>query len=400
MDRRGYAIVVYVTRPEMASNQGRILRTMSMARTIALVPQGMDASSLKTSFDEVIIGHSMAWVHMDTYQSILFLEEGWVPQSQMDRIFLSPKPSMSSKDPMLLLIEPSRFIPLPTDTSGLISTLVSAGLKWGQVDTRMFHRVVTRPSSSRGLVEHLRSILEPILGSLGDVDSILRNYEPIFQQAMTTKESNPSSNYELLEAYGDRFLGGQYTWLLLETPGVITPDQVTKITSYFQDRTRLAQLTSHLGLVPFIVLGKGQKMDSKIQSDVLEAFIATIGIVWQKARRVGNQAMKLFVLKVFSTYFNIEPERYLILYENPKTSLKNLAEELRMNRDKIIVSSPQEQGGKIVIIVSYDNHVLGRGEILTRGLYRDTAVDMATRAAFQDAIEKRTLQQLASTMNA
>lgn len=402
MNRRGYAIVVSVSIPERALPQGRALRVMSRAKTVAIIPRGVDPDPLRSAFDEVHVGGPMDWISMDRFQSILFLEEGWIPTSQMDRLFLTPMPAMKDRDPILLLLEPSRFIPPQDGVQGLVSAMIGAGLEWSSINP---HGLLSRPGISMApkpgppqqFLDHLSNILKPILQPLGDVESIIRTYGSLFQQAMVTKESDPSSNYELMEAYGDRFLGGQYPWLLLQTPGIITPDQVTKISSYFQDKVRLSQLVENLGLVPFIILGPRQRLDTKIQSDIIEALIAAIGIAWQKAGGLGNQAMELFVLKIFDTYFQIEPERYMILYENPKTSLKNLAEELRLNRDKIVTSSPQEQRGEMMVIVSYDGHLLGKGRVKTAGIYRDTAVDMATKAAYQDALEKGVLRELAST---
>jgi hypothetical protein len=83
-----------------------------------------------------------------------------------------------------------------------------------------------------------------------------------------------------MEAYGDRFLNGAYVWVLLDTPGIIIPDQVTKISLYFQDKFRLAEICDRLFLGPYIVLGDSATMGVKIKSDVIEALIACIAITW------------------------------------------------------------------------------------------------------------------------
>ncbi len=404
MNRRGFAIVVQVQNVETSIVQGRALRLMSRARTIALTTSSLDATSrdrISKAYDEVVNGDSVAWIGMDRFRSILWMEEGAMPQAQMDRIFLIRMPAFNVESPRMILIEPSRFIlkalgPGATN-EGLIPLLREMGFTWTPMKVQSLVQMGARPMMipRPNLKAHLISILEPILGP--NVTPILDAYEPLFQQAFITKESNPASNYELMEAYGDRFLGGQYSWLLLETPGVITPDQVTKISSYFQDRMRLAQLAKHLDLVRHIVLAPGQSMDTKIQSDVVEALIAAIGIAWQKASMKGDWAMKMFILKVFSTYFHVEPNRYIVLYENPKTRLKNMVEGYRLDRTKLVSSPPQEQDGEILITVSYNGQPLGQGRVRMQGLYRDTAVDMAEKAAYEDALEKESLQRLVAS---
>lgn len=400
MNRNGFAIVVPVHNVETAIVQGRSLRIMSRAWTIALTGSNLMDQRLKDAYDEVVEGDPMDWVAMDRFSAILWMDEGLHPMVQMDRIFLTPMPAHSAGAPRLILIEPSRFILRMLDPGSsnvdLIRILDKNGLTWSMIETDGILSATPGPALSMraNLMEHLGDLLEPILG---DTRDILKSYAPLFLQAFITKEANPGANYDLMEAYGDRFLGGQYSWLLLETPGVMTPDQVTKISSYFQDKVRLAQLAEYLGLVDHIVLARGQALDPKIQSDVVESLIAAIGITWQKARGRGNWAMKTFVLKIFNTYFHIDPSRYRILYENPKTRLKELVEALSLDRTKLTVSPPQEQDGEILVVISYDRQPIGYGRVKMMGLYRDTVIAMADRAAHQDALERESLQRLISS---
>lgn len=249
------------------------------------------------------------------------------------------------------------------------------------------------------LRRHLLIILEPILGSR--TRDVLEKYISLYQQAFVTSDANPASNYELLEAYGDRFLAGQYTWLIIRTPGIISADQVTKISSHFQNRYSLEQVCDYLELTPYIIVGENETLSTDTKSDVIEALIAAIGISWQNMYKRGDEAMRVFVSKVWRSVFTIDPERYLLLYEDPKTRFKELTEQLQANRSLIRtttrITPPQENGGEVIVTVLYGQYPVGVGRVSTQGMYRDTAVKLAERAAYLDALEKNSIQLLLNT---
>lgn len=257
-------------------------------------------------------------------------------------------------------------------------------------------------SKSTSFRNHLESILRPILGS--KIGPVLDKYGSLYQQAFTTSTANPASNYELLEAYGDRFLAGQYAWLLIRTPGIVSADQVTKISSHFQNRYSLEQVCDYLKLAPYIITGRGENLNIDTKSDVIEALIAAIAISWQNMYKKGDEAVRAFVFKVWKTIFKIDPARYLILYEDPKTRFKQLTEQLQVNRSlvrtDIRTTPPQEGGGEIIVTVLYNNYPVGIGRASTQGVYRDTAVKAAERLAYIDALEKNSLQLLLNTQTA
>ena len=233
----------------------------------------------------------------------------------------------------------------------------------------------------------LTDILLPILGERTSV--VLDRMWTMYAQCFVHKSANPAVNYELLEAYGDQFLAGFYTWILIDTPGIITPDQVTKISDFFQNRFALERICDALSLTDYIV--SKDPIDTKMKSDIVEALIAAIGVSWQRVANRGNWAMNKFIRTIYDTYFTIEPERYQILYGNPADRMKALVEQSYLNRSLLRVAPPQEVNGEIVISVYYDQFLLGTGKATLTGVYRDTAIENARRAAYIDALDRNTL---------
>lgn len=267
---------------------------------------------------------------------------------------------------------------------------------------RMYRNTyIMTANKTRDLRRHLAVILGPILGER--THDVLDKYIGLYQQAFTTKEANPVANYELLEAYGDRFLAGQYAWLLIRTPGIIMPDQVTKISSHFQNEFALDQVCDFLELTRYIVLGRGESLSTAIKSDVVEALIGAIGISWQNTHRRGDAAMRSFIFRVWNQIFNIDVQNYRLVYEDPKTRFKQLVEQLQVNRNLITsttrTTSPQEGRGDLIVTIMYGQYPVGVGRVSTEGVYRNTAVRMAERAAYMDALQRNSLQMLLNSQS-
>lgn len=241
---------------------------------------------------------------------------------------------------------------------------------------------------NRNLKDRIKNLLEALIGPSSRM--VVDRTWPLYQKAFTGKDVNPVANYELLEAYGDRFLKGQYMWVLLGVPGIITADQVSKISGYHQDVTRLTHLFDRLMLTQYI---NADTRDAKVKSDVMEAFIAAVGISHEHILGNGNEAMKKMITGLYSTTFTVDPERYKILYDNPKSIMYELVQQLRLDRDKLVESRPVETRGAITITVSYDDHLLGTGSASLHGVYRDTAIREARDAAYNDALIHERLQQ-------
>lgn len=252
---------------------------------------------------------------------------------------------------------------------------------------RRWHRIAYNSSNMR-LRSHIESILLPILDSR--LINVLDRYMYLYTRSLTTSRANSASNYELLEAYGDRFLAGQYVWLMMDTPGIITADQVTKISSFFQNKYALEKVCDHLGLSSYIVTAKGEVLDTDTKADVVESFITAIAMSWQRMYGIGNTVCRKFIQKVWSQIFTIDPINYISLYEDPKTRLKQLVEKMQLDRS-LIKTVVQEGGGEILVNVLYGKRLIGTGVVATQGLYRDTAIKMAERIAYTDALDNNSI---------
>lgn len=244
--------------------------------------------------------------------------------------------------------------------------------------------------------DHLVHILTPLLGPR--TPGVIERYLPMYEQVFISRHANPVSNYELMETYGDRFLVGYYMWLLLDTPGIIDPNQVSKISSYFQDNERLERVCDYLDLTKYIDMGEDRKITGKVKADVVEALIAAIGISWEKMYKRGDMAMRRFIKKVFDTLFTIHPDKVRSLYEHPKTILKQMAEGLGIPRDRISELTVAKNGDELMVTIRYNDLILGYATISTVGVNKETAESEATRMAYQDAVDRGTLKSLSITM--
>jgi dsRNA-specific ribonuclease len=228
---------------------------------------------------------------------------------------------------------------------------------------------------------------------------------PIYQQAFVHK-SISSSNYELLEAYGDKFLKGQFIWILVNTPGIIKADQVDKISNYFQDRDRLRILCQQNGLSQYIVVQSGVNLGDKIESDVFEAFIGAIGLSWDNTLNKGDWAMHKFVTAMYQQ-FDIDPVNYLEKHTTPKNLVYSLVQQLQLDRDLVsnIVTAKKNEAinypilskdinGMVVAIVSYGNQVIGVGETSTKDKYPDVYNKEALNEAYRNVLQSRSLYNL------
>lgn len=185
-------------------------------------------------------------------------------------------------------------------------------------------------------------------------------------------------------------------WVLLDTPGILTPEQVSKISFYYQDRYRLGEIADRLDVTRFIVLGPEEKMTIKIKSDVIEALIAAIAISWQKAKGRGDWAVHKFVVSIYRQFFTIDPENYISMYGHPSERVNGLIQQLGINRQMLRELPAEFAGGNVTVIVTLDGNVIGTGVAhITTDVKADVAEDMARRAAYQDIISSGRLQSYA-----
>lgn len=400
MNADSFAIVVYLTSEEnrrIAILQCQRIRLFSLGKIVLMVSPDiiLDRDLISVSDDIERVDSLWGMYRLIQYSKVLYLPLLAKVGAQIDTLFLYKMPALSSDG--ILLVEPSLFVYALLSKAGIDTDIVQFYQQYGYTWTQMKSiKADDRETDerSRRFKNHLLSIFIPLLGERSR--EVLNKYITLYEQAFTTKKMNPAFNYELLEAYGDRFLAGQYAWLMIKTPGIITADQVTKIGSFFQNRYALNKVCNRLRLSEYILTAPDEPNDLDTRADVIESLIAAIGISWQNMYKKGDEAMRVFISKVWRSIFTIEPEKYRILYEEPAAKFKELVEQLQANRSLISISDPQESGDELLVTLMYNKYPIGIGRVSTQGLYKDTAIRAARRAAYIDALNNNTLEKYLS----
>jgi len=257
---------------------------------------------------------------------------------------------------------------------------------------------LTSTNSPDELIRRLIDIFVPIYGK-EQVDKVMKKHSNLFVQAFTTKEFDPVFNYELLEAYGDKFLAGQFIWLLVDTPGIISPEQVTLISSYYQDRYRLEDLCIKLQLNKYIRYGKSQKLSTKIYSDVIESLIAAIALAWNSTykdtnKNAGNTAIYKFVSTQWKLLSPIDPINYNEKYQEPKTALKQILEQFGRASEIVSGTKSIEDYNNVFVTFEYGEKIIGQGQSPIFGMNREKARKEAEKEAYTQALKSPEILQL------
>lgn len=420
----------------------------SHAETICLISGNVGAKDVEGVFDHIVNGNKWYMLNLDNWDRILYMSPDMILNDNIDELFNLPVPSATIRGNVikgdLILIQPSKFAYALFVNEGITDGndaaitefYVRHGYTWHEIGDRydvpavgdidithakVIHFTGTKPWTIRegsrteveklwhriyedrqlpvkhGLQDHLGSILSPILGNRAK--DVIAKYFTTYAMCFVHRDLDPVVNYELMEAYGDRFLKGEYMWVLLRTPGIIRPDQVTKISSYFQDMYRLEEICDHLRLAQYIRLPRTMRMNTKIKSDVVEALIAAIGITWQKMHRNGDSAMRMFVTRISDMVFgNIDTVNYESKYGSPKEVAQNMVQGAYLDRsllkDRIVEENVSpETRGKVMVVVSYGGTALGSASIDLDGMYYTTAVKMATTEAYRNVLETGSLAE-------
>lgn len=260
---------------------------------------------------------------------------------------------------------------------------------------------LTSTNSPDELIRRLIDIFVPIYGK-EQVDKVMKKHSNLFVQAFTTKEFDPVFNYELLEAFGDKFLAGQFIWLLVDTPGIISPEQVTLISSYYQDRYRLEELCMKLQLNKYIRYGKAQKLSTKIYSDVIESLIAAIALAWNSTYGDidGNTAIYKFVSTQWKLLPPIDPINYNEKYQEPKTALKQILEQFGRANEIDSGTKLIKDYNNVFVTFEYGGKIIGKGQSPIFGMNKEKARKEAEKEAYTQALESLEIMDLKQKISA
>lgn len=331
------------------------------------IPAGI-SSLEEISISLFFVEHGYSWTHIDmSYNvSVFHVYEIFGKKTKVLHYITQYKPWMEDK----------KFV-----QEKYPQHLYTYDLWW-----RMYNQtlVTTYPQ----LKDRLKDLLGNYLGDRG-IEAVDRAW-PVYQQAFVHKSINPVVNYELLESYGDRFLAGQYMWILNSTPGIIYPAQITLISNYFQDEDRLKMLAENLGIDKYI---QTNEYNSKIISDVMESLIGAIGITWEQLYGKGNLALQTLIRKLYEQYFEIDAENYQTKYQGTISAFNSLVQELRLQTSKI-QGTYQIKDGQVLFVLSYDGKIIGKGKSTLDDVTEKIAIKQAETDAKKDSLIQGSLYQL------
>jgi dsRNA-specific ribonuclease len=337
---------------------------------------------------------------MDNYDRIMILNSNTLITSKID-ILLSVSPSGSPRLSMCV-ITPSRLIAkiikVGSDIDLVRSFFIDNGYKWKTIDSKydnvptdkarsLMYKGMYLNNNSVNIESYLYDLLGTILGDRGReaVDKELYTYLLVF----THESSNPVSNYDTLEAYGDGLLKGAYMWILDGTPGIISSDQITKITDYFGSKEILSDIAERLDMVKYI--DSNDNIDVKIKSDIVEAMIGAIAFSWERLYGKGDEGVRLFVSHIYSPY-TIDVENYKEAYTSPIQTVNIFLTSHRLNRDLLSHKITQDYNN-IIYKLMYNGQIIGVGIVSKDGTDLRVLDKVVKDRAYSDAISKKSLEK-------
>lgn len=387
---------------KMAMEIASDAKKYSLASRIVITPS--NTNDLTNVFNKVIVGTWRDMVSLERdYDKILYVPLMSKIYSGIDSLFNSNTPSQGKNDVFLLRpdLMASKIMPgfkgsklsdfyefcgykintlyIPTN----ILKSASSYTEWEKLPN-----AVTKVVSKNGLRKKLEYLIGSTLGEKG-LEILDKEYN-LYSQCFTHKDIDALNNYELLEAYGDRLLAGQFVWIMVGTPGIISPDQVTKISSFFQDNMYLEDICDQYELGQFIQIPYNIPLNSKIKGDIIESLIGAVGISWDRSGGgQGNSGTRKFVNALYKGK-TIDPVNYLDLYESPIIRLKNQVESYRLDRDLLTDTPPKLINGYYEVSVLYNGNVLATARLKNLGT-KDRVEKLVRQEAYREALKSNAL---------
>lgn len=243
------------------------------------------------------------------------------------------------------------------------------------------------------LIEMLSRTIDPT------AKDIVSNLYYIFSRTCIHRSVNKFYNYELLEAYGDRFLAGSFARELAEVPGVLTPEQVGVISSYYQDKYRLEKVCDKLGITKYITVQLSDSYtendyvrdETKIKSDVIEALIGAIRIAWDRSKMDGDNAVRKFIVSTFLPIKNIDVNN--IKYYIPPQEIVTKMVEKNLKRSLLKEEGPYKHDGKIYAAIYYNDRLMGEASISAGKASAETENREVLDKAYQAVIDSKSLSK-------
>lgn len=339
-------------------------------------------------------------VSNDDLDRVMIISPDTVLTRKVD-ILLSMDTPSGSPDLTVIVIRPNRVIPklytIDREIRSVREAYVDAGYTWSTLDA-IYDK---RPSTSiidtmyagtyiskiEGLIPLLKRILSGILGDRGSdaVDRETYTYIMVFSHSSV----NPTSNYEMLEAYGDGILKGGYMWVLSSIPGIVDQDQITKISDYYMGNEVLSDICDRLGLTPYITTNN--IIDRKVKADIVEALIGAIAFSHDRLYNEGCSSSRKFIEHIYSLY-TIDVTGYKERYTSPVQLLNEYIQRLSLDRKKL--GHKVDIGrDKITYYITYNDTIVGVGIVDRTGENIQEQEKLAKVEASKDVLSKKSLER-------
>lgn len=189
----------------------------------------------------------------------------------------------------------------------VVSTLSAAGYTFNDVQLG----VPSTLSSDDKVINHLLTIF-PFLSE------VMASSSHLFIKAFQHESYSKVSNYEMLEAYGDRFLAAAFIQIISTKPGLWSPSTLNDLIMHWQSQYVLGEIAERYSFNQYI--RSVAEIDLKIESDIIEALIAATYFSFEWVKGNGFKAC-VKLIELMYDHYDIDPK---VDYKNPVTKLNEV----------------------------------------------------------------------------
>lgn len=291
------------------------------------------------------------------------------PRSDIDVMTLASLPLFSKFENVYVI--PSNLFIREYWKGDVESTFTSSGYTFTDV-------IAQRSPSTHDMNEKLINHLISIFSSIPRFDEVCRMCDHLFCKAFQHESYSKVMNYEMLEAYGDRFLASSFIDMIYNKPGLWKPSILNDLIMHWQSKYILAEISEKYEFVQFI--RSVQEIDLKIESDVIESLIGATYIAYKWVTGDGaNPTIQL--INILYQSYNIDPR---VTYKNPATILNEMINSKGLDRTKVKYHT-EEKDGYYYTYITYKKH---NGSIETLGIGSENMFTSKGKRRKRDLVDK------------
>lgn len=201
-----------------------------------------------------------------------------------------------------------------------------------------------------------------------------KNYDIVWQAAFRsdTVDPRPDHNYQRLETYGDKALGRQFDFYVMQLPRQYTSKEITRLVKEYQSGHAQGGYTDKLGLFKYLryLLPPGVKPPDAWKSDVYESFMGALDYIGRAEgkQHVIDQAMQYHMKQLFVGGFDED----LMVADSDKGFVDQVFMKLgyssAIREEHVNARVTQDEDSKIWSVTIYKPRVPKDKELVTRGL--------------------------------